>query len=131
MVQKAGLYDALDSDSPFASRTLFAPFDFAIDSLSTDIVEALEDPADPNFLIDTLKYHLVDEKVMTTDLECFSPLEMANGGQTTTLCGINVEFWHVGNGVNPGKNAFPQIMNPDFETCYGVVHAMSEILVPA
>jgi len=128
LVQKAGLYDALDSDSPFASRTLFAPLDLAVDFLATDIVEALEDQ---DVLIDTLKYHIVDEKVMTTDLECFSPLDMANGGQTFTLCGINGEFWHVGKGVNPGAYAFPQNVGPDFPTCYGVVHAMNEVLVPA
>ena len=116
----------MDSNDGF--KTVFAPSDDAFGKLSGETLLALEDP---DALLDVLQYHIVPKKIMSKDLVCSATIEMSNLEQTTTLCGANGAIYQVGSGVSPGVNGLPEIISPNIETCYGVVHVIDEVLIPA
>jgi len=126
LVTKAGLASALDSNDAF--KTIFAPSDDAFGKLSNETLKALDDPA---ALIDVLQYHIAPKKIMAKDLVCSAPIEMSNLEQTITLCGANGAVYQVGSGVSPGVNGLPEIISANIETCYGVIHVIDEVLIPA
>jgi len=124
-VKTAGLEDVLDSKT--SPKTLFAPTTAAFSLLGDDFVSNNDE------LINVLQYHLVNNKIMSTDLTCNAPVDMMNSEQTTTLCGMNgadKQFYQVGTGVSPGVSSFPKIVSPDIETCFGVIHVVDQVLVP-
>jgi len=131
LVKKAGLVEALDTNM----WTVFAPLDEAFEALSADTLEALNDVA---VLMDVLQYHVVTDKVMLNDLNCNlsgeanqGPTIMANGGQTSTLCDDRGAVYQVGTGISPEVNSMPEIIAEDIETCFGVVHVIDQVLIPA
>jgi len=123
LVKKAELIDALDR--PYT--TVFAPTNDAFDSLADVTLDALNDAS---VLNDALQYHLVSEKIMSGDLNCNSLVGMRNDQPTTTLCGADGAFYQVGTGVSQGVNSFPEIINADIETCFGVIHVIDQVLIP-
>lgn len=125
--KQAELENILDSNQQLASKTVFAPIDTAFDNLSKDTKKALDDTST---LIKTLQYHVAEKKIMSTDLECSAKTDMIVGS-TTTLCGSNGQFYQVGSGVSPGVNTLPKIIAADIETCYGVMHVVDQVLIPA
>jgi len=134
-VVTAGLLDVLNSNVLLAQKTIFAPTDDAFGALSTETLDAI---TDPKVLKNILEYHVVADKIMSTDLNCnlsadsnIGPIEMANGGQSTTLCDDRGAIYQVGTGVSPGVNSLPEVLVADTETCYGVIHVIDQVLIPA
>lgn len=127
LVNKAGVDNVLSLEEQEMLKTVFVPTDDAFANLANETKEALNNT---DTLIDTIRYHVSMGLTMSTDLSCGGSVEMLDGMNTTTLCGSNSEVFQVGTGVSPGVNSFPKIAKADVETCFGVVHAIDEVLIP-
>jgi transforming growth factor-beta-induced protein len=116
LVVQANLADTLSSDGPF---TVFAPTDAAFGQLDSSVVDYLTDSRNIRALQEVLKYHVVAGKVLSSDL---------SNGNVNTVEGSSVEISLQGsvpmvNGVD--------ITATDIETSNGVIHVISEVLVPS
>jgi uncharacterized surface protein with fasciclin (FAS1) repeats len=115
----AGLGDALTE----GTWTLFAPNNQAFDDLGYDVLDSIM--GDENFLTDILLFHAIDDVVASTDLICSGLSDMANGGQSRTVCSSNNgEVFQKGGG-NPGDN-MPSIKRRDIQTCQGFIHVVGK-----
>ena len=129
------MIEVFDTNNAFAQKTVFAPVNEAFAALSAETLDSLNDA---EVLQNVLEYHLAGEKIMSTELNCNiidllyeGPITMANGGETNTICDDLGAVYQLGTGVNPGVNSIPQIVTPDIETCYGAVHVIDQVLIPA
>jgi uncharacterized surface protein with fasciclin (FAS1) repeats len=113
-VQAAGLVDALKADGPL---TVFAPTDDAFAALPEGTVDALL--ADIPALTNILLYHVVDGKVMASDV-----VELS---QALTLQGQFVDI-QVMDGKVMIDNA--QVIITDIETSNGVIHVVDAVILP-
>lgn len=121
-VKAAGLAETLSGDGPF---TVFAPDNNAFAKLPDSVVSLLEDE---DVLANVLLYHVVLEKLLSTDLECKELVQMANERDTRTIC-RNHDIFQKGAG-----NTFedkPQIIVTDIMACNGVIHVVDEVILPA
>ena len=113
-VQAAGLVDALKGEGPL---TVFAPTDDAFAALPEGTVEALL--ADIPALTDILLYHVVDGKVMASDVVALSNAMTLQGQYADIL-------------VEDGKvmldNA--QVIITDIEASNGVIHVIDTVILP-
>ena len=128
LVNKVGVDNILTQVEQDAAKMVFAPTDAAFANLANETKEALNNTIP---LIETLRYHISKEIVLSTDLTCGASVEMVDGSTTTSLCGANDKVFQVGKGVSPGVNSFPEIVVTDVETCFGVVHVIDQVLIPA
>mmetsp|Transcript_20842 Transcript_20842/g.49487 ORF Transcript_20842/g.49487 Transcript_20842/m.49487 type:complete len:442 (+) Transcript_20842:763-2088(+) len=79
-------------------------------------------------LVNILTYHaVVDEVLLSTDLNCTGPVAMANGKNSRTVC-VGDDIFQKGIG-NP-RTDMPQILAVDITSCNGVVHVVSEVMLP-
>lgn len=113
-VEAAGLVETLKGDGPF---TVFAPTDEAFAALPEGTVEALL--ADPEALAAILTYHVVPDKVMSTDL--------SNNMMATTVNGADVTITTEGGVMVDGAN----VVTPDIEASNGVIHVIDAVILPA
>ena len=113
-VQAAGLVDALKGEGPL---TVFAPTDEAFAALPAGTVEALL--ADIPALTDILLYHVVEGKVMASDV-----VELSNA---MTLQGQYVDI-KVEDGKVMIDNA--QVIITDIEAANGVIHVIDAVILP-
>jgi len=113
-VSAAGLVDALKADGPL---TVFAPTDDAFAALPEGTVEALL--ADLPTLTDILLYHVVDGKVMASDVVALT--------SALTLQGQNVDV-QVMDGKVMIDNA--QVIITDIEASNGVIHVIDAVILP-
>ena len=113
-VQAAGLVDALKADGPL---TVFAPTDDAFAALPEGTVEALL--ADIPTLTNILLYHVVDGKVMASDV-----VEL---DQALTLQGQYLDI-QVMDGKVMIDNA--QVIITDIEASNGVIHVIDAVILP-
>ncbi len=104
--------DDLTGDDPF---TLFAPDDSAFASLDADELTSLL--ADPDQLRDTLRNHVVTDRLLAADL----PSE----GTLTSVGGLELEFDMSGD--RPTVNGI-EIVRTDLSTENGVVHVIDGVL---
>jgi len=104
------------------TTTLMAPTNNAFLAMG-DLGEA-----DPVAL---LQYHIAPGKVLSSDVVCSGQIPMSNGMNTTTLCGQKDRVFLAGSGSLPGANPFPEVGAVDLQTCTGVIHGISQLLVPA
>lgn len=111
-VQAAGLADALGRDRP---RTVFAPNDAAFAKLPAGTVEALLQ--DTNRLRTILLYHLVRDRVRSTDL---------TAGKIATVQGAAVTV-ALTNGVRINDST---VIAADIEAANGVIHEIDTVLLP-
>ncbi|MGD6851210.1 MAG: fasciclin domain-containing protein [Candidatus Bathyarchaeia archaeon] len=117
-VQAAGLVETLKGPGPF---TVFAPTDLAFSKVPTGTLELLL--KDTAKLKDILTFHVVEGKLMTSDLAQHEYLQALNGGELH----IDNKRWHLHrhmkvNGAN--------ITNPDIVVDNGVCHAIDKVLMP-
>jgi uncharacterized surface protein with fasciclin (FAS1) repeats len=112
MLLNAGLVETMRG-GPF---TVFAPTDDAFHKIPTDILHAVED--DPDLLATALTYHVVPGTLMAADLK---------DGPLMTVAGVELTVSHDGDTVLINGNA---ITTPDVVATNGVVHVMSDVLVP-
>jgi transforming growth factor-beta-induced protein len=112
----AGLAETFASEGSF---TVFAPTDDAFAALPEGTVEALlEDPQ--GALTDILTYHVIDGKVMASDV---SGLDAA-----PTLNGKNISFMVDGDTVILNENVM--VTTADIEASNGVIHVIDAVLLP-
>ncbi len=113
-VEAAGLVDALKGEGPL---TVFAPTDDAFAALPEGTVEALL--ADTPALTDILLYHVVDGKVMASDV-----VELTNA---MTLQGQYADIV-----VEDGKVMVDgaQVIITDIEAANGVIHVIDAVILP-
>ena len=121
-VEAAGLGDALST----GTYTVFAPTDEAFAKLPDGTVEALLE--DIPALTNVLLFHAVaNKKVYSKDLKCTVKVQMANGKNSRTVC-RGKKIYQKGAG-NP-RSAMPEIVSKDIKACNGVVHVVSQVMLP-
>ena len=113
-ITTAELTSTLQGAGPY---TVFAPTDEAFDKLEDGVLQALLD--NPDALADVLKYHVVNGKVMSTDL--------SNGTVQTLLEGKTIAV-NVDMGVT--LNGSASVTTANVEASNGVVHLIDEVLLP-
>lgn len=113
-LQAANLVDALKAEGPL---TVFAPTDEAFAALPAGTVESLL--ADIPALTDVLLYHVVDGKVMASDV-----VELSSA---STLLGQDVSISVMDGKVMINDSA---VIIPDIEASNGVIHVIDAVLLP-
>lgn len=119
-VDAAGLTDALKGEGPF---TLFAPTDKAFEKLPAAVIEDLLEDTDT--LSKILQYHVVSDTIIEKD-------EIEEGSVPTLLEGSNIEVTMNGYGFLkcPVLNGDVKIIIYDILTSNGIIHVISDVLVP-
>jgi len=117
-VKAAGLVDTLKSPGPF---TVFAPVDEAFAKLPKGTIDMLLKDI-PN-LKTILTFHVVEGKMMASDLAQHEYLQSIQGGELK----IDSSRWHMHrhmkvNGAN--------IIKADVAADNGVCHAIDKVLIP-
>ena len=117
-VKAAGLVDTLKSPGPF---TVFAPTDEAFAKLPKGELDMLL--KDIPKLKEILTFHVVDGKLIASDLAKHEYLQALQGGELR----IDASRWHMHrhmkvNGAN--------IVKPDIAADNGVCHAIDKVLMP-
>jgi len=113
-VQAAGLVDALKGDGPL---TVFAPTNDAFDALPDGALDSLL--SDTQALSDVLLYHVVDGKVMSTEVVELTEAETLLGEK------LSIEVMDGSVMVNEA-----QVILTDIETSNGVIHVIDSVLLP-
>ncbi len=113
-VQAAGLAETLSGEGPF---TVFAPTDDAFAALPAGTVDALL--ADIPALTDILLYHVLEGKVMSSDVVALSSAKTIQG----QYIDIKVE-----DGKVMIDNA--QVIITDIEAVNGVIHVIDAVILP-
>jgi uncharacterized surface protein with fasciclin (FAS1) repeats len=117
-VKAAGLVDTLKSPGPF---TVFAPTDEAFAKVPKDTLDALL--KDTAKLKTVLTYHVVEGKLMSTELAQHETLTAVSGGELK----IDNKRWHMHRNMKVnGAN----IIKPDLVVDNGVCHAIDAVLMP-
>jgi uncharacterized surface protein with fasciclin (FAS1) repeats len=123
-VKAAGLDGTLGS----GTYTVFAPTDDAFENLPSGTLDALlkDIPALKNILL----FHVVaGKKVYKKDLKCSRLVKMANNKSSRTVCRKNgTQLFQKGAG-NP-RSKMPEIITADIKACNGVIHVVSEVMLP-
>jgi len=113
-LEAAGLVDALKAEGPL---TVFAPTDEAFTALPEGTVEGLL--ADIPALTDVLLYHVVDGKVMASDVVDLS--------SAITLSGQDVSISVMDGEVMINDSV---VIIPDIEASNGVIHVIDAVILP-
>jgi transforming growth factor-beta-induced protein len=113
-VQAAGLADALKAEGPL---TVFAPTDEAFAALPEGTVEALL--ADIPTLTDILLYHVVDGKVMASDVVELSQAQTLQGQFVNIM--VDMDKVMIDNA---------QVVLTDIEASNGVIHVIDAVILP-
>ena len=122
-INAAGLYETLHGPGLF---TLFAPTDQAFENLPEGTLDGLlqDIPA----LTDILEFHTVPSKVTSRGLKCSRGIPMFNGQKSHTVCRKGKVFQ---KGRGNSDNTLPQIIDFNMRACNGVVHMVSEVMLPS
>ena len=115
-IEAAGLADTLSDSS--ANYTVFAPTDEAFDQLPEGTLEYLLQPENKEVLQQVLSYHVVPNKITSTEISG-GTVDTLNGGLATATTDMGVVI----------NNA--SVVNADIETSNGVIHAVNRVLLPA
>ena len=110
----AGLVDTLSSGGPF---TIFAPTDDAFSKVPSETLNALL--KDPEKLKGILLYHVVDGKVMSTDLSGIMKVKTLQGQELTIDASKGVK-------VNDAT-----VIKADIEAENGVIHVIDKVILPS
>jgi len=118
-LKAADLVEALRGDGPF---TVFAPTDEAFAALPDGQLESLLQPENQKQLQAILKYHVVSDKAMASDVTGMDAAE--------TLEGRSVQF-QVNDGTVTlmGQNT-ATVVQADIEASNGVIHVIDSVLLP-
>jgi len=117
-IKAAGLVDTLKGPGPF---TVFAPTDEAFAKIPMDQLDMwMKDTAK---LKDLLMFHVVNGKMMSSDLAQHEYLQALNGGELR----IDAKRWHLHRNMKVnGAN----IIKADLVVDNGVCHAIDNVLMP-
>lgn len=116
-LEAAEMEDALDNSG---SYTVFAPTNDAFDALPEGTLESLLESANQDRLRDILNYHIVEEKLMSDDV---------NGDEVRkdTMQGSEVRIT-ASYGKVQVNNA--NVTYADIEASNGVIHAIDAVIMP-
>ncbi|MEM6291371.1 MAG: fasciclin domain-containing protein [Myxococcota bacterium] len=112
-LEAAGLVDTLKGEGPF---TVFAPTDEAFAKLPAGALDALV--ANPEQLKAVLLYHVVEGKVMSTDVVGLSEAKAVSGATIPVDASAGV------------KVAGATVTQADIETSNGVIHVVDTVMMP-
>ena len=117
-IMAAGLVDTLKGPGPF---TVFAPTDDAFARIpKSEFDMLLKDTAK---LKEVLTFHVVEGKLMASDLVQHEYLQAVSGGELK----IDSKRWHMHRNMKVnGAN----IIKPDLAVDNGVCHAIDKVLMP-
>ncbi len=118
--QKAGLADYLSNQMGI---TVFAPTDAAFKSLLTDLGASSLDDIPVETLKNVLLYHVIGQKVMSSDLKTGYFPTLAKSGNNSISIYINLE-----NGVAINKNV--KVTTANIEASNGVIHVIDKVIFP-
>jgi len=117
-VQAADLVDTLSGEGPY---TVFAPTDEAFAALPEGTIDALL--ADVPTLTDVLLYHVVDDKVMASEVA-----GLDGKSADTALDGQAIDVSLEMSNVYLNENA--KVIITDIEASNGVIHVIDTVLLP-
>jgi len=117
-VQAADLVDTLSGEGPY---TVFAPTDEAFAALPEGTIDALL--ADVPTLTDVLLYHIVDDKVMASEVA-----GLDGKSADTALDGQAIDVSLEMSNVYLNENA--KVIITDIEASNGVIHVIDTVLLP-
>jgi len=117
------LADTLSSAGPF---TVFAPTNEAFSALPAGVLESLMKPQQKKELVDILTYHVLPEKVLSTDLKPFQAVKTVEGKPLhVTKFGGRVR---VGSSLE--SKDLRNVIKADNLASNGVVHIIDGVLLP-
>jgi uncharacterized surface protein with fasciclin (FAS1) repeats len=133
LLEAAGLDLTLDAGGPF---TIFLPNNEGFSNLGQDLIDLLLDAENAATLEEVLLNHVLDSEtvVLSEDLVCDVAVPMLSGETTTTICVERTEdILQLGQGnlaLNQDEELLPNIVEADILTCNGVVHQISNVILP-
>jgi len=120
LVTALGAADLVDTLSePAGPFTVFAPTDEAFAALPDGLVNCLLEPNNKDTLADILKYHIIEGKLLSSDLSNDMEITTLNGNDLAIELSGSVE---IGNSI---------VSTLDIEVSNGVIHAIDYVLVPS
>ena len=106
--------------------TVFAPTNEAWASLDVEVFSDLVNCT--SSLNSVFAFHTIyGSEVYSTDLQCTERITMSNGDDSRTVCAGN-KVYQKGS-LNP-RDQMPEIVMADIEACNGVIHMVSEVMLP-
>ncbi|MFD2611332.1 fasciclin domain-containing protein [Paenibacillus gansuensis] len=113
-VTKAGLAETLKGEGPY---TVFAPTDEAFAALLKQLNVTADELLARKDLKDILLYHVVQGKVLSTDLK--------DGMEATTVNGKKVKI-----SLDPVMANDSKVVTADIQASNGVIHVIDAVLLP-
>merc|ERR1711907_647005 len=121
-VVAGGLADTLSSAGKF---TVFAPTNEAFKALPAGVLDSLMKPENKAKLVDILKYHVLPEEVLSTQLKPFQAVTTVEGKL------LHVQEWggkvHVGPSLE--SKDLKNVIKADNKASNGVVHIIDGVLI--
>ncbi|MBU7581495.1 MAG: fasciclin domain-containing protein [Nostoc sp. TH1S01] len=114
-LKAAGLIETLQGAGPF---TIFAPTDAAFAKLPPDALKDLLKPENKEVLVKILTYHVVQGKVLSSDLK---------SGEVKSLQGDSIAVKVDSNGVMVND---AQVTQADIQGSNGVIHGIDNVILP-
>lgn len=114
-VKAGGLVETLQGDGPF---TVFAPTNEAFAALPEGTLDNLLKPENKDKLAAILTYHVIAEKVLSTDLSDGMKAKTVNGAEVTITTADGAKV----NGAN--------VVSADVSASNGVVHVIDAVIMP-
>merc|ERR1712054_551101 len=122
-VVAGGLADTLSSAGKF---TVFAPTNEAFKALPAGVLDNLMKPENKAKLVDILKYHVLPEEVLSTQLKPFQAVKTVEGNL------LHVQEWggkvHVGRSLE--SKDLKNVIKAANVASNGVVHIIDGVLLP-
>merc|ERR1711959_780943 len=122
-VVAGGLADTLSSAGKF---TVFAPTNEAFKALPAGVLDSLMKPENKAKLVDILKYHVLPEEVLSTQLKPFQAVTTVEGKP------LHVQEWGGKVRVGPSLESkdLENVIKADNKASNGVVHIIDGVLIP-
>merc|ERR1719174_3168681 len=122
-VVAGGLADTLSSAGKF---TVFAPTNEAFKALPAGVLDSLMKPENKAKLVDILKYHVLPEEVLSTQLKPFQAVTTVEGKP------LHVQEWGGKVRVGPSLESkdLKNVIKADNKASNGVVHIIDGVLLP-
>merc|ERR1711998_592837 len=122
-VVATGLADTLSSAGKF---TVFAPTNEAFKALPAGVLDSLMKPENKAKLVDILKYHVLPEEVLSTQLKPFQAVTTVEGKP------LHVQEWGGKVRVGPSLESedLKNVIKADNKATNGVVHIIDGVLIP-
>merc|ERR1711862_742755 len=118
--------DLVDTLSSAGKFTVFAPTNEAFKALPPGTLDSLMKPENKAKLVDILKYHVLPEQVLSTQLKPFQAVTTVEGKP------LHVTKWDDQVRVGPSllSKDLKNVTNADNLASNGVVHIINGVLLP-